>query len=98
MILIYGLIKYTYNIINIIFENKKLVNSTEEYYKVKNIINGYIDSLHFNKLVISEYEFGEDIKLRSDEIKEFINLFNALLNKNIKEVVNYIFNRKIKSH
>lgn len=92
MTLIYGLIKYTYNIINIIFENKKLVNSTEEYSKVRNIINGYIDSLHFNKPIILEDEFEEDVKLRSDEIKEFINLFNALLNKNIKEVVNYIFN------
>lgn len=92
MTLIYGLIKYTYNIINIIFENKKLVNSTEEYSKVRNIINGYIDSLHFNKPIILEDEFEEDMKLRSDEIKEFINLFNALLNKNIKELVNYIFN------
>ena len=91
MTLIYGLIKDTYNIINMIFKNKELVNSTEEYSKVKNIINSYINSLHYNKLILED-EFEEDIKLRDDEIKEFINLFNALLNKNIKKVVNYIFN------
>ena len=91
MTLIYGLIKYIYNIINIIFKNDKLLNSIEEYSKVKNIINTYINSLHSNKLILED-EFEEDIKLRDDEIKEFINLFNALLNKNIKKVVNYIFN------
>ena len=91
MTLIYGLIKNIYNIINIIFKNDKLLNSIEEYSKVKNIINTYINSLHSNKLILED-EFEEDIKLRDDEIKEFINLFNALLNKNIKNVVNYIFN------
>lgn len=91
MTLIYGLIKYIYKIINIIFKNDKLLNSIEEYSKVKNIINTYINSLHSNKLILED-EFEEDIKLRDDEIKEFINLFNALLNKNIKNVVNYIFN------
>ena len=91
MTLIYGLIKDTYNIINMIFKNKELVNSTEEYSKVKNIINSYINSLHYNKLILED-EFEEDIKLRDNEVKEFINLFNVLLNKNIKEVVNYIFN------
>ena len=91
MTLIYGLIKYIYNIINIIFKNDKLLNSIEEYSKVKNIINTYINSLHSNKLILED-KFEEDIKLRDDEIKEFINLFNALLNKNIKNVVNYIFN------
>lgn len=90
MTLIYGLMKYTSNIVNIIFENKKLLNSIEEYSKVKNIIDNYINSLNFSKTV--QLDIEEDIKLRDDEIKEFINLFNALLNKNIKNVVNYIFN------
>ena len=90
MTLIYGLMKYTSNIVNIIFENKKLLNSIEEYSKVKNIIDNYINSLNFSKTV--QLDIEEDITLKEYEIIEFINLFNVLLNKNIKNVVNYIFN------
>ena len=90
MTLIYGLMKYTSNIVNIIFENKKLLNSIEEYSKVKNIIDNYINSLNFSKTV--QLDIEEDITLKEYEIREFINLFNVLLNKNIKNVVNYIFN------
>lgn len=90
MTLIYGLMKYTSNIVNIIFENKKLLNSIEEYSKVKNIIDNYINSLNFSKTV--QLDIEEDITLKEYEIREFINLFNVLLNNNIEKVVNYIFN------
>ena len=82
MTLVYGLIQYTYQIIDIIFKDEKIVEELEEYKKAKDIINNYIETLDFDK----------HIDMTVEEVKVFIDLFNALLNKYSNEVINYIFN------
>ncbi|MCZ9919806.1 AAA family ATPase [Brachyspira hyodysenteriae] len=82
MTLVYGLIRYTATIINIIFKNEKDIEKLEEYKKAKYIIESYINNLDFNK----------EAELSSEEVEIFIELFNVLLNKYSNEVINYIFN------
>ena len=82
MTLVYGLIKYTATIINIIFKDKKNVEELYEYKKVKSIIENCINNLDFDK----------EVELSFEEIEIFIELFNFLLNKHSNEVINYIFN------
>ncbi|WP_052768033.1 AAA family ATPase [Brachyspira hyodysenteriae] len=82
MTLVYGLIRYTATIINIIFKNEKDIEKLEEYKKAKSIIESYINNLDFNK----------EAELSSEEVEIFIELFNVLLNKYSNEVINYIFN------
>lgn len=82
MTLVYGLIKYTAIIINIIFKDKKNVEELYEYKKAKSIIENYIKNLDFDK----------EVELPFEEIEIFIELFNLLLNKYSNEVINYIFN------
>lgn len=82
MTLVYGLIRYTATIINIIFKNEKDIEELEEYKKAKSIIESYINNLDFNK----------EVELSSEEVEIFIELFNVLLNKYSNEVINYIFN------
>ncbi|MEI0530870.1 AAA family ATPase [Brachyspira pilosicoli] len=82
MTLVYGLMRYTEKIINIIFKDEKDIEELDEYKKLKSIIENYIDNLDFNK----ESELSFEI------IEFFIELFNLLLNKYSNEVINYIFN------
>ncbi|WP_028328840.1 AAA family ATPase [Brachyspira alvinipulli] len=82
MTLIYGLIQYTNKVIDIIFKDEKTLEELEEYKKTKDIIDNYIETLDFDK--------SENMSI--EEIKNFIDLFNALLNKYSNNVVNYIFN------
>lgn len=82
MTLGYGLVKYTDKIINIILKDENTLEKLGEYEKAKNIIDNYIETLDFDQFI--------DMSL--EEIKLFIDLFNILLNKYSKEVINYIFN------
>ncbi|MEI0700392.1 AAA family ATPase [Brachyspira intermedia] len=82
MTLVYGLVKYTSKIIEIIFKDEKNVEELEEYKKAKDIIDNRIRTL----------EFGEYINISVEEFNIFVDLFNALLNKYSNEVINYIFN------
>ena len=43
MTLIYGLMKYSKSIADIMFQNKDFIYSLEEYKKIKNIVDKYID-------------------------------------------------------
>lgn len=82
MTLVYGLMRYTATIINIIFKNEKNIEELDEYKRLKSIIENYINNLDFDK----------EVELSSEEIEIFIELFNLLLNKHSNEVINYIFN------
>lgn len=82
MTLVYGLMRYTATIINMIFKNEKDIEKLEEYKKAKSIIESYINNLDFDK----------EAELSFEEIEIFIELFNLLLNEYSSEVINYIFN------
>ena len=82
MTLVYGLIRYTSTIINIIFKDEKDIKELDEYKEAKSIIENYIYNLDFNK----------EVELSFEEVEFFIELFNLLLNKYSNEVINYIFN------
>ncbi|MEI0558941.1 AAA family ATPase [Brachyspira intermedia] len=82
MTLVYGLMRYTEKIINIIFKDEKNIEELDEYKRLKSIIENYINNLDFNK----------EVELSSEEVEIFIELFNVLLNKYSNEVINYIFN------
>ena len=43
MTLIYGLMEYSRDIVDIMFQNKDFIYSLEEYKKIKNIVDKYID-------------------------------------------------------
>lgn len=82
MTLVYGLVKYLGNIIDIIFKDEKNLEELEEYKRAKNIVDNYIKTLDFDK----------SVNMSVEEINIFIDLFNKLLNKYSNEVINYIFN------
>lgn len=83
MTLIYGLIKYYNKIVNILFENEDFILNCVIYKDIESIIEKNIKANRNN---------DNKIFLTIEELKLFNDLLNLLLNKDKKEIINYIFN------
>lgn len=83
MTLIYGLIKYYDEIEKILFGNEDLILNCDIYKNIELIIKKNIKANRKN---------DNEIFLTIEELKLFNDLFNLLLNKKKKEIINYIFN------
>lgn len=83
MTLIYGLIKYYDEIEEILFEKEDFILNCDIYKKIEQIIEENIKANKNN---------DNEIFLTIEELKLFNELLNLLLNRNKKEIINYIFN------
>uniref|UniRef100_UPI003F4B07FF AAA family ATPase n=1 Tax=Brachyspira catarrhinii TaxID=2528966 RepID=UPI003F4B07FF len=100
MTLIYGLMKYSQSIADIMFQNKDFIYSLEEYKKIQSIIDKYIkinENIESNTAVIHSLLINKDADnklsiLKNDEINLFNELLNKLLNKYKIEILKFIFN------
>lgn len=100
MTLIYGLMKYSKSIADIMFQNKEFIYSLEEYKRIQSIIDKYIkinENIESGNVVIDSFLINKDADkklslLKKDEINLFNELLNKLLNKYKIEILKFIFN------
>ncbi|WP_300757428.1 AAA family ATPase [uncultured Brachyspira sp.] len=105
MTLIYGLMKYSKDITDIILKDKEFIFSLEEYKKIKDIIDKYTKINDKIESIENVLDYVSDnVKnnfnsietkynlLQKDELNIFYNLLNKLLNKYKTEILKFIFN------
>lgn len=107
MTLIYGLMKYSNDIVNIMFQDKEFIYSLEEYKKIDDMVVKYVlinENINSSEAISNIFkDFGEnkknidDIKknnnfLSKDEINVFYNILNKLLDKYKNKILKFIFN------
>ncbi|WP_300713765.1 AAA family ATPase, partial [uncultured Brachyspira sp.] len=90
MTLIYGLIKYNNNIANIMLQDKEFIYSLEEYKKIKDIVDKYINindiEIKNNSFILDSFLIYKNADkqfnlLKKNEVDLFYELLNKLLNK-----------------
>ena len=96
MTLIYGLMKYSDDIVNIIFQDKEFIYSLEEYKEMQNIVTKYIkinENINHGKNILNFFSDSDNKHLLSkNELNIFYNFLNQLLNKYKTEILQIIFN------
>lgn len=101
MTLIYGLIKYNNNIANIMLQDKEFIYSLEEYKKIKDIVDKYINindiEIKNNSFILDSFLIYKNADkqfnlLKKNEVDLFYELLNKLLNKYKTEILKFIFN------
>ncbi|MDA0079982.1 AAA family ATPase [Brachyspira hyodysenteriae] len=107
MTLIYGLMKYSRHIIDIIISDKEFIDSLEEYGEIKNIFEKYLKMDDIDEIESIENVFdyvSHNVKnnfnsieksiiyYKKDELDIFYSFLNKLLNKCKTEILKFIFN------
>lgn len=81
MTLIYGLMKYSDDIVNIIFKDKEFIYSLEEYKKIEDIVVKYVlinENINSNEAISNIFkDFGEN-KKNIDDIKKIIIFYQKM--------------------
>ncbi|EKV55962.1 hypothetical protein A966_12993 [Brachyspira hampsonii 30446] len=96
MTLIYGLMKYSKDIADIMFQDKEFIYSLEEYREMHDIIEKYIlinKNINRGKDIFKIFSDTENNHLLSkNELNIFYNISNKLLDKYKTEILKFIFN------